>query len=93
MTLGYAAEPLVHIQDFRRDFGDTTVIRDLSFDVHAGESSGFWAVTGLGRPRRCGHCSIFTDLRRGSCMFAGRFSSPAMGHDWRTFRPSELAAR
>lgn len=38
MTLGDAAEPLVHIQDFRMDFGDTPVIRDLSFDVNAGET-------------------------------------------------------
>jgi ABC-2 type transport system ATP-binding protein len=40
MTLGDAAEPLVHIQDFRMDFGDTTVIKDLSFDVRAGETFG-----------------------------------------------------
>ena len=29
-------EPLVHIGGFRMDFGDKTVIRDLSFDVQAG---------------------------------------------------------
>jgi hypothetical protein len=29
MTLGDAAEPLVHIKDFRMGFGDTTVIKDL----------------------------------------------------------------
>ena len=28
----------MHIQDFRMDFGETTVIRDPSFDVHAGET-------------------------------------------------------
>ena len=33
-----AAEPLVHIRSFRMDFGSLTVIRDLSFDVHAGET-------------------------------------------------------
>src|SRR4051795_8687246 len=41
MTLGdAAAEPLVHIKDFRMDFGDTAVIRDLSFDVRPGETFG-----------------------------------------------------
>src|SRR5665647_2348900 len=35
-----AAEPLVHIRSFRMDFGSLTVIRDLSFDVHAGETFG-----------------------------------------------------
>jgi ABC-2 type transport system ATP-binding protein len=49
MTLGDAAEPLVHIQNFRMDFGDTTVISDLSLDVRAGETFGFLGSNGSGK--------------------------------------------
>jgi ABC-2 type transport system ATP-binding protein len=49
MTLGDAAEPRVHIKDFRMEFGETTVIKDLPLDVRAGETFGFLGSNGSGK--------------------------------------------
>lgn len=40
---------IIHIDHFRMDFGKTTVIKDLSFDVHKGEIFGFLGSNGSGK--------------------------------------------
>jgi ABC-2 type transport system ATP-binding protein len=42
-------QPIVRIENFRMDFGRTTVIRDLSFNIRSGETFGFLGSNGSGK--------------------------------------------
>jgi ABC-2 type transport system ATP-binding protein len=44
-----AQQPLITIDHFRMDFGKKTVIKDLSFDVRAGETFGLLGSNGSGK--------------------------------------------
>jgi ABC-2 type transport system ATP-binding protein len=43
------ATPLVTIDHFRMDFGKTTVVKDLSFDIKRGETFGLLGANGSGK--------------------------------------------
>jgi ABC-2 type transport system ATP-binding protein len=43
------ARPLVHIDHFGMDFGKKNVIKDLSFDIYAGETFGLLGSNGSGK--------------------------------------------
>jgi len=44
-----SAEPLIEINNFRMDFGKTTVIKDLSFTINRGETFGLLGSNGSGK--------------------------------------------
>ncbi|BCT77684.1 ABC transporter ATP-binding protein [Sinomonas cyclohexanicum] len=79
MSVEDAAEPLVHIQDFRMEFGDTTVIRDLSFDVRAGETFGFLGSNGSGKTTTLRALLGIYQPTAGTLHIGGRVFAPQNG--------------
>jgi ABC-2 type transport system ATP-binding protein len=84
MTLGDAAEPLVHIKDFRMSFGDTTVIKDLSCDARGGETFGFPGSNGSGKTTTL---RALLGIFQSTAKYGKKLASAG------TFRRKELAAK
>jgi ABC-2 type transport system ATP-binding protein len=80
MSMGEATgEPLVHITNFRMDFGRQTVIADLSFDVHAGETFGFLGSNGSGKTTTLRALLGIYQPTGGTLHIGGRNFEPADG--------------
>lgn len=73
-------EARVHISGFRMDFGPITVIRDLSFDVHAGETFGFLGSNGSGKTTTIRALLGIYEPTAGILHINGRDFRPEHGH-------------
>ena len=73
------AARVVQVDGFRMDFGDKTVIRDLSFDVRRGETFGFLGSNGCGKTTTIrALLGIYTPTA-GTLLIDGQPFSPARG--------------
>ena len=73
------APPVVHVKDFRMDFGDNTVIRDLSFDVHAQETFGFLGSNGSGKTTTIRALLGIYTATAGTLLIDGQVFTPERG--------------
>ncbi len=72
-------EAIVSVKNFRMDFGDTTVIEDLSFDVHRGEVFGFLGSNGSGKTTTIRALLGIYQPTSGSMLIGGRPFSAESG--------------
>lgn len=67
---------IVEIKNFRMDFGRKTVIKDLSFDVHAGEIFGLLGSNGCGKTTTLRALLGFYEPTRGELLIDGKKYDP-----------------
>jgi len=73
------ATPLVHVDHFGMDFGKKNVIRDLSFDVMAGETFGLLGSNGSGKTTTIRALLGIYLPTRGNLQINGRAFRPEIG--------------
>lgn len=71
--------PLVHVEHFGMDFGKKNVIRDLSFDIRAGETFGLLGSNGSGKTTTIRALLGIYLPTRGSLQINGRAFRPENG--------------
>ena len=67
---------IVEIKNFRMDFGSKTVIKDLSFDVHAGEIFGLLGANGCGKTTTLRALLGFYTPTKGELLIDGKKYDP-----------------
>ena len=70
---------LVHVDHFGMDFGKKNVIRDLSFDIYAGETFGLLGSNGSGKTTTIRALLGIYLPTRGNLLINGRIFRPENG--------------
>jgi ABC-2 type transport system ATP-binding protein len=73
-------DPIILVDGFRMDFGDRTVIEDLSFDVRRGETFGFLGGNGSGKTTTIRALLGIYQATAGTLHIGGRPFAPEDGH-------------
>lgn len=72
------ANPIISIQNFRMQFGQTVVIDDLSFEVHGGETFAFLGSNGSGKTTTIRTLLGIFEPTAGTLHINGRTYDPSM---------------
>ena len=48
-NLEHWGDPMIHVENVTKRFGNMTAVHNLSFDVHAGEAIALWGANGAGK--------------------------------------------